>query len=62
MTAAPTAPTLAELLGPGGQYEIAAEDVLGMPLQVYKNRSHSMRDLIDARIEELGVGVNVRRS
>jgi long-chain acyl-CoA synthetase len=49
---APTAPTLAQLLGPGGQYEIVTEDVLGVPLQVYKNRFRSMRDIIaigDAR-------------
>jgi long-chain acyl-CoA synthetase len=54
MSTAPAAPTLAELLGPGGQYEIVAEDVLGVPLQVYKNRFRSMRDVIalgDARAD-----------
>ena len=36
----------AALTGPGGQYEIVVEDVLGVPLQVYKLRFASMRDLI----------------
>ena len=50
---APSSP-LEELVGPGGQYEIVQEDVLGVPLQVYKNRFRSMRDLLafgDARAE-----------
>jgi len=46
MSTAPAAPTLAELLGPGGQYEIVTEDVLDVPLQVYTNRFRSMRDII----------------
>lgn len=44
--------TLEELVGPGGQYEIVVEDVLGSDLQVYKRRFTSMRDVIaigDAR-------------
>jgi hypothetical protein len=41
-----TAPTIEALLGPGGQYEITTEDVLGVPLQVYKHRFRSMRDLV----------------
>ncbi len=43
-----------ELTAPGAQYEIVVEDVLGSPLQVYKNRFRSMRDLLaigDARAE-----------
>jgi long-chain acyl-CoA synthetase len=47
-----TRDALAELTGPGGPFEIVTEDVLGVPLQVYKNRLHSLRDLIgmaDAR-------------
>jgi long-chain acyl-CoA synthetase len=36
----------AALTGPGGQFEIVVEDVLGAPLQVYKARFGSMRDLI----------------
>ena len=48
------APTIEQLLGPGGQYEIGTEDVLGVPLQVYKQRFRSMRDIIaigDARAD-----------
>ncbi len=43
-----------ELTAPGAQYEIVVEDVLGSPLQVYKNRFTSLRDLLavgDARAE-----------
>lgn len=36
----------AELTGPGGPFEIVTEDVLGVPLQVYKQRIGSMRDLV----------------
>jgi long-chain acyl-CoA synthetase len=49
---ATTDPVLAGLTGPGGAFEIVTEDVLGVPLQVYKNRLHSLRDIIamaDAR-------------
>ncbi len=49
---ATTDPVLAGLTGPGGTFEIVTEDVLGVPLQVYKNRLHSLRDIIamaDAR-------------
>jgi long-chain acyl-CoA synthetase len=45
-------PVLAELTGPGGPFEIVTEDVLGVPLQVYKNRLRSLREIIgmaDAR-------------
>ena len=34
------------LVGPGGVYEIVQEDVLGVPLQVYRSRFGSMRDLL----------------
>ncbi len=43
-----------ELVGPGGQYEIVVEHVLGADLQVYKNRFASMRDVMafgDARAD-----------
>jgi long-chain acyl-CoA synthetase len=43
---------LATLTGPGGPFEIAVEDVLGNPLQVYRRRLGSMRELVasaDAR-------------
>src|SRR5262249_41938473 len=39
-------PVLAELTGAGGAFEIVTEDVLGAPLQVYKNRLHTLGDLI----------------
>jgi long-chain acyl-CoA synthetase len=45
-------PVLAELTGPGGPFEIVTEDVLGVPLQVYKNRLHTLGEVIamaDAR-------------
>jgi long-chain acyl-CoA synthetase len=45
-------PVLAELTGPGGAFEIVTEDVLGVPLQVYKNRLHTLGEVIamaDAR-------------
>jgi steroid-24-oyl-CoA synthetase len=35
------------LTGPGGPFEVVTEDVRGVPLQVYKNRLRSMRDLVD---------------
>ena len=35
------------LTGPGGPFEIVTEDVRGVPLQVYKSRLRSMRDLVD---------------
>ena len=35
------------LTGPGGPFEIVTDDVRGVPLQVYKSRLGSMRDLID---------------
>ena len=46
--------TLEELTGAGGQYEIVEEDVLGVPLAVYKARFASLRDLLafgDARAD-----------
>jgi long-chain acyl-CoA synthetase len=45
---------LEQLTGPGGAFEIATEDVLGVPLQVYKQRMRSLRELFvaaDARID-----------
>jgi len=46
VTPASPDPVLAELTGPGGAFEIVTEDVLGVPLQVYKNRLHTLADLI----------------
>lgn len=40
-----TAP-VASITGPGGPFEIVVEDVLGAPLQVYRQRFSSLRDLI----------------
>lgn len=43
---------LERLTGPGGQFEIVEEDVLGVPLLVYRARLGSMRDVLafgDAR-------------
>jgi long-chain acyl-CoA synthetase len=42
------------LFAPGGPYEIGTEEVLGVPLQVYKQRFRSLRDLVaiaDTRAE-----------
>ncbi|HYV58614.1 MAG TPA: class I adenylate-forming enzyme family protein [Acidimicrobiia bacterium] len=39
-------PVLAELTGSGGAFEIVTEDVLGVPLQVYKNRLHTLGELV----------------
>jgi long-chain acyl-CoA synthetase len=38
---------LDELTGPGGPFEIVVEDVVGVPLQVYRRRLGSMRDLVE---------------
>ncbi|MCZ7525153.1 MAG: acyl--CoA ligase [Acidimicrobiia bacterium] len=37
---------LAELTGPGGPFEIVTETVRGVPVQVYRQRMTSMRDLV----------------
>ena len=39
-------PVLADLTEPGGAFEIVTEDVLGVPLQVYKNRLHTLGELV----------------
>jgi steroid-24-oyl-CoA synthetase len=36
----------AALTGPGGPFQIVVEEVLGVPLQVYRQRLGSMRDLV----------------
>jgi long-chain acyl-CoA synthetase len=41
-------PVLAQLTGPGGAFEIVAEEILGIPTQVYKQRMHSLRELMEA--------------
>ena len=35
------------LTGPGGPFEVVTDDVRGVPLQVYKSRLGSMRELVD---------------
>jgi len=50
----PADPVVEQLTGPGGPFEIVVEEVLGVPMQVYKNRLGTMRDLIalaDARAD-----------
>ncbi|HEY7133849.1 MAG TPA: class I adenylate-forming enzyme family protein [Acidimicrobiia bacterium] len=45
---------LAELTGPGGMFEVTAESVLGVTLQVYAQRMRSLRELVvaaDARVD-----------
>ncbi len=37
---------LDELTGPGGRYEIAREDVLGVETQVYRERMRTLRELV----------------
>ena len=39
-------PIVSELTGPGGAFEIVVEDVCGVPTQVFKQRMHSMRELV----------------
>jgi long-chain acyl-CoA synthetase len=48
-------PVLAELTEPGGAFEIVTEDVVGVPLQVYKNRLASLRDTIATADARAGV-------
>jgi len=36
----------ARLTGPGGPFEIVEEPVLGVPMPVFKNRPHSLRELL----------------
>lgn len=43
----------AQLLGPGGMFELAEEDVLGERMQVFKNRPASLRTLLE---RSLGFG------
>jgi len=38
--------TEAKLLGPGGPFEVCEETVLGERMQVFKNRKHSLREIL----------------
>ncbi|MGH9215841.1 MAG: class I adenylate-forming enzyme family protein [Acidimicrobiales bacterium] len=40
----------AQLTGPGGAFEVVTEDVLGRPIQVYKDRMRSLRAIPEAAI------------
>ena len=40
----------AQLTGPGGMFEVTTEDVLGRPMQVYKQRMRSLREIAEAAI------------
>jgi long-chain acyl-CoA synthetase len=48
-------PVVEQLTGPGGAFETVEETVLGFPMQVYKNRLGSLRDLIVAADARAGV-------
>ncbi len=37
----------AELIGPGGAFEIGTEVVLGEPIKVFKNRNRSLREIVE---------------
>ncbi|MGH2477285.1 MAG: long-chain fatty acid--CoA ligase, partial [Candidatus Limnocylindrales bacterium] len=47
-------PNLAEvrsqLTGPGGPFEVVTEDVMGRPMQVYKDRMRTLRAIPEAAI------------
>ncbi|HZA86901.1 MAG TPA: hypothetical protein VE466_08485, partial [Acidimicrobiales bacterium] len=40
----------AQLTGPGGMFELVTDDVLGRPMQVYKERMRSLREIPQAAI------------
>jgi steroid-24-oyl-CoA synthetase len=40
----------AQLTGPGGMFELVTEDVLGRPMQVYKERMRSLRQILETAI------------
>jgi long-chain acyl-CoA synthetase len=40
----------AQLTGPGGGFEVTTEDVLGRPMQVYKERMGSLREITQAAV------------
>ena len=41
---------LAQVTGPGGPLEIVVEDVLGHPVQVYRQRMQTLRELMDQNV------------
>ena len=44
----------AELTGPGGMFEVTTEDVDGRPMQVYKERMRSLREITQELAERAG--------
>jgi len=38
----------AELIGPGGAFELGIEEVLGEPIKVFKNRNRSLREILES--------------
>lgn len=38
----------AELIGPGGAFEIGVEQVLGEPIKVFRNRNRSLREIVES--------------
>ena len=40
----------AQLLGPGGMFELAVEPVLGEPMHVFRNRPRSLRELVERSV------------
>jgi long-chain acyl-CoA synthetase len=45
-----TAEVRAQLTGPGAMFEVVTEEVLGRPMQVYKQRMRSLREICQAAI------------
>ena len=50
-----TDPVVQELTAPGGPFEIVVERVLGVPIQVYRDRLGSLRDVIEMADGRAGV-------
>ena len=42
------------LAGPGAPFELVTEDVLGVPMQVFKNRPRNLRDMLLTAAERFG--------
>jgi long-chain acyl-CoA synthetase len=51
----PSIDPIAQLTGPGGPFEIVVEDVVGHPMQVYKQRMRSLREFMDQNAARAGV-------
>jgi long-chain acyl-CoA synthetase len=45
-----TAEIKAQLIGRGGMFEVVTEDVLGRPMQVYKQRMRSLREILETAV------------